>query len=98
MRLGSEMNDRTNHLPILMYHAIWSSADESVPLTSSIEHAVEARDFGDQLDAIVTGGFRTIKLADLERTELEPKSLLITFDDGLASELTIAGARLSRGT
>jgi len=59
MRLGSEMNDRTNHLPILMYHAIWSSADGSIPQASSIEHAVEAHDFGDQLDAIVYGGYNT---------------------------------------
>src|SRR5260370_14209903 len=50
------MNHSTNNLPILMYHAIWSSADGSLPLTESHEHAVEAGDFRDQLDAIVSGG------------------------------------------
>ena len=79
-----------------MYHAIWSSADGSPPLTSSIEHAVEVRDFHDQLDAIVSGGYRTIKLADLERPESEPRSLLITFDDGHVSDLTIAAPELAR--
>ncbi|HWN57598.1 MAG TPA: polysaccharide deacetylase family protein [Methylomirabilota bacterium] len=96
MRLGSDMNHRTNYLPILMYHAIWSSADGSIPQTSSIEHAVEARDFGDQLDAIVYGGYNTITLDDLERPFSVDKPLLITFDDGHESDLTIAAPQLAR--
>ena len=79
-----------------MYHAIWSSADGSLPLTESHEHAVEAGDFRDQLDAIVSGGYGTIKLADLERPGSEPKSILITFDDGHESDLTIAAPELAR--
>jgi peptidoglycan/xylan/chitin deacetylase (PgdA/CDA1 family) len=90
------MNNRNNNLPILMYHALWSSADGSLPITSSLEHAVEARDFRDQLDTIVNGGYRTIKLADLERPGSQPKSLLITFDDGHESDLTIAAPELAR--
>ena len=89
------MNNRTNHLPILMYHAIWSSADGSIPQTSSIEHAVEARDFRDQLDAIVYGGYNTITLDDLENPFSESKPVLITFDDGHLSDLTVAAPELA---
>ena len=90
------MNDRTNDLPILMYHAISSPACTALPQTSSIEHAVKARDFLAQLDAIVDGGYRTIKLDDLDRPASEPKSLLITFDDGHESDLIVAAPELAR--
>ena len=90
------MNDRTNDLPILMYHAISSAACAALPQTSSIEHAVKARDFRAQLDAIVEGGYRTIKLDDLDRPASEPKSLLITFDDGHESDLIVAAPELAR--
>jgi peptidoglycan/xylan/chitin deacetylase (PgdA/CDA1 family) len=90
------MDDRTNDLPILMYHAISSRACTALPQTSSIEHAVKARDFQAQLDAIVEGGYRTIKLDDLDRPASEPKSLLITFDDGHESDLIVAAPELAR--
>jgi peptidoglycan/xylan/chitin deacetylase (PgdA/CDA1 family) len=90
------MYDRTNDLPILMYHAISSPACTALPQTSSIEHAVKAPDFRAQLDAIVEGGYRTIKLDDLDRPDSEPKSLLITFDDGHESDLIVAAPELAR--
>jgi len=90
------MNDRTNDLPILMYHAISSPEVTALPQTSSIEHAVKARDFRAQLDAIVDGGYRTIKLDDLDRPASDPKSLLITFDDGHESDLIVAAPELAR--
>src|ERR1700722_2596525 len=90
------MNDKTNDLPILMYHAISSRACTALPQTSSIEHAVRAGDFRAQLDAIVEGGYRTIKLADLDRPASEPNSLLITFDDGHESDLIVAAPELAR--
>ena len=90
------MKQSNNHLPILMYHAIWSSADGSIPQTSSIEHAVEARDFRDQLDAIVYGDYNTITLDDLELPFSVPRPVLITFDDGHESDFTIAAPELSR--
>ena len=90
------MNDRTNDLPILMYHAISSPACTALPQTSSIEHAVKARDFRAQLDAIVDGGYSTIKLDDLDRPASEPKSLLITFDDGHESDFVVAAPELAR--
>jgi peptidoglycan/xylan/chitin deacetylase (PgdA/CDA1 family) len=86
----------SNNLPILMYHALWSAADTALPQTSSIEHAVEACDFRAQLDAIVDGGYRTIKLDDLDRPASEPRSLLITFDDGHESDLMVAAPELAR--
>ena len=98
MPFGGDMNHRTNLLPILMYHAIWSAADGALPETSSIEHAVEARDFRAQLDAIVNGGYHTIRLGDLERPANGPKPLLITFDDGHESDLLIAAPELARRT
>jgi peptidoglycan/xylan/chitin deacetylase (PgdA/CDA1 family) len=90
------MNDRTNDLPILMYHAISSPACTALPATSSIEHAVKAREFRAQLDAIVDGGYRTIALDDLDRPASEPKSLMITFDDGHESDLIVAAPELAR--
>ena len=90
------MNDKTNDLPILMYHAISSAACTALPQTSSIEHAVRARDFLAQLDAIVDGGYHTTTLDDLERPASESKSLLITFDDGHESDLIVAAPELAR--
>jgi peptidoglycan/xylan/chitin deacetylase (PgdA/CDA1 family) len=90
------MKHRNNLLPILMYHAIWSRADGAIPETSSIEHAVEVRDFRDQLDAIVSGGYHTLRLDDLELPISARKPLLITFDDGHESDLTIAAPELAR--
>jgi peptidoglycan/xylan/chitin deacetylase (PgdA/CDA1 family) len=90
------MNDRTSDLPILMYHAISSSACVALPQTSSIEHAVRARDFRAQLDAIVEGGFFTVTLGDLERPASEFKPLLITFDDGHESDWIVAAPELAR--
>ena len=86
---------KTSNLPILMYHALWSAADTALPQTSSIAHAVGARDFRAQLDAIVTGGYRTIKLGDLDRPAAELKSVVITFDDGHESDLTVAAPELA---
>jgi peptidoglycan/xylan/chitin deacetylase (PgdA/CDA1 family) len=91
------MNHRNNNLlPILMYHAIWSRAEGAIPQTSSVEHAVEAGDFRAQLDAIVDGGYHTIKLDDLDHPASAPKPLLITFDDGHESDFTVAAPELAR--
>jgi peptidoglycan/xylan/chitin deacetylase (PgdA/CDA1 family) len=90
------MNHRPNDLPILMYHAISSVAGNPVPRTSSVEHAVDAGDFCAQLDAIVDAGYRTVSLDDLDRRAAEPKSLLITFDDGHESDLIVAAPELAR--
>jgi len=87
---------RTNYLPILMYHAIRSAMDVALPQTASIEHAVEGGDFRAQLDTIVDCGYRTIELDDLSRPLTEPKSLLITFDDGHQSDLLVAAPELAR--
>ena len=90
------MNDKTSDLPILMYHAISSTACMALPQTSSIEHAVRARDFRAQLDAIVEGGFFAVTLDDLDRPASESKALLITFDDGHESDLIVAAPELAR--
>ena len=89
------MNDRSDDLPILMYHAISSVACAALPQTSSIEHAVRERDFCAQLDAIVEGGYRTIEIDELEGP-LAPHSLLITFDDGHESDWIVAATELAR--
>jgi peptidoglycan/xylan/chitin deacetylase (PgdA/CDA1 family) len=90
------MNDRSDDLTILMYHAISSAACTALPATSSIEHAVKAREFRAQLDAIVEGGFFTLTLDDLDRCASEAKSLLITFDDGHESDWIVAAPELAR--
>jgi peptidoglycan/xylan/chitin deacetylase (PgdA/CDA1 family) len=93
---GRNMKHKNNLLPILMYHAISSGADAALPATSSVEHAVEACDFRAQLDAIVDGGHHTVTLDDLDLPASEPKSLLITFDDGHRSDLLVAAPELAR--
>jgi peptidoglycan/xylan/chitin deacetylase (PgdA/CDA1 family) len=90
------MKRSNNHLPILMYHAIWSRADGPIPESASIEHAVEFRDFIDQLDEIVSGGYRTLKLDDLELPFRASKPLMITFDDGHESDFSVAAPELAR--
>jgi peptidoglycan/xylan/chitin deacetylase (PgdA/CDA1 family) len=90
------MKHKTNHLPILMYHAIHSATDTALPQTASIEHAVAAGDFRAQLDMIVSCGYRTIKIDDLDRPLAWPKSLLVTFDDGHQSDLLVAAPELAR--
>ncbi|HWJ40389.1 MAG TPA: polysaccharide deacetylase family protein, partial [Candidatus Limnocylindrales bacterium] len=90
------MNNTTNDLPILMYHAISSPACAALPQTSSIEHAVRERDLCAQLDAIVDGGYRTIELDELEGPVCAPHSLLITFDDGHESDWIVAARELAR--
>ena len=90
------MKQSNHHLPILMYHAIWNSADGSIPQTSSLEHAVTASDFRDQMDAIVYGDYHTITLDDLELPFSVPRPVLITFDDGHESDFTIAAPELAK--
>ena len=90
------MNDRTNDLPILMYHAISSRGVRSAAADFEYRARGQSRDFRAQLDAIVEGGYRTIKLDDLDRPASEPKSLLITFDDGHESDSIVAAPELAR--
>jgi peptidoglycan/xylan/chitin deacetylase (PgdA/CDA1 family) len=89
-------NDRSDDLPILMYHAISSVACAALPQTSSIEHAVRERDFRAQLDAIVEAGYRSMELDELESPACAPHSLLITFDDGHESDWIVAAPELAR--
>src|SRR5579863_7150357 len=88
--------NRSNYIPILMYHAIRSASQSSLPQSASIEHAVEEQDFIVQLNTIVEYGYQAIKLDDLDRAASYRKSLLITFDDGHESDFAIAAPELAR--
>jgi peptidoglycan/xylan/chitin deacetylase (PgdA/CDA1 family) len=90
------MAHNTIFLPILMYHGIRSGGDAQLASNWSAPHTVEIQAFRAQLDIIAGNGYQTIGLADLDRTELDRKSLLITFDDGHDTDLLLAAPELKR--
>ncbi len=79
-------------LPILTYHGIRRAAGQPIPAGWSRRHAVTASAFVSQLDAIVSCGLHTVRLADLG---WPAHAAAITFDDGHASDYTIAAPELS---
>lgn len=71
-------------LPILLYHGLAVSRHDP-KLAYSYHHHVEV--FEDQMRALHAAGYTAVTVAQVEdwlrgRTELPPKPILITFDDG----------------
>ena len=84
----------TTCLPILMYHGIRHSTADQLPAGWSRRHAIDARSFAAQLDAIVDGGLRTVSLAALDQPVAPRRPIIITFDDGHSSDYLIAAPEL----
>jgi len=75
-------------LPVLMYHGLHAgpaSHGRHDPV-----YSVTPERFADQLDWLAAHGYRSVGLADLDAATPVPRSVLISFDDGDASNLEIA--------
>jgi peptidoglycan/xylan/chitin deacetylase (PgdA/CDA1 family) len=90
------MSTNATHIPILMYHGIRNSPGDQVPAGWSGRHATDAASFAAQLDLVAGAGLRIVSLADLERPRPLERPLLLTFDDGHASDYLVAAPELKR--
>ncbi|NLM45843.1 MAG: polysaccharide deacetylase family protein [Firmicutes bacterium] len=88
-RAGYKLDDSTytKEVPVLLYHHLAAEADG--PLT------ISARQFEAQIKALAEAGYTGVSLGQLveyveKGTELPEKPVVITFDDGYASNYEIA--------
>ena len=79
-------------VPILMYHYVRSGVDPSDGLGISL--SVSPEKLRSQLSTLKTAGYKTISLTDFADQKYQPKSLVITFDDGYEDQYTEAFAIL----
>lgn len=77
-------------LPVLMYHGL--HADAHAPGRYDPTYSVRPLDFVRQLDWLQDHGYRTLRLdaACGERADGETRALVISFDDGDASNIEVA--------
>jgi poly-beta-1,6-N-acetyl-D-glucosamine N-deacetylase len=93
VRLDQATTDAAGRMPhypgsvvVVTYHAV-SDHDHS-------GSTVTTRLFGEHIAALAAAGYRTVRLADVERlvarqpVQLPPKALLLTFDDGTLTDWT----------
>lgn len=73
-------------LPILMYHGL--HADARAPGFDPV-YSVRPRDFAQHLDWLCAHGYHSVRLDQLEQG-LPDKGIVISFDDGDASNRTVA--------
>jgi peptidoglycan/xylan/chitin deacetylase (PgdA/CDA1 family) len=82
VREASALPEYPGAIPVLTYHDIYDPVSQSR--------------FTDNMRTLRAAGFQTVRLADLHRvlkgdtTNLPPKPILVTFDDGALSNWTIA--------
>ena len=74
-------------LPVLMYHGLHADAAQRGRFDAV--YSVQPREFAAQLDWLRSNGYRTILLRDVASAR-DAKAVVITFDDGDASNLEIA--------
>lgn len=77
---------------VLMYHSI---AQPGAPVDWPWQVAYEA--FVAQLELLVGSGWRTATLAEIARQPDQPKTAVISFDDGYADNLAAVNALVARG-
>ena len=87
------LRSRKTPLPVLMYHHIASEV--------SSDMTVSPTRFEEQIAALTQNGWHSVTIAQLidyvdHGTPLPPKPVLITFDDGYASNLELAAPILER--
>jgi len=67
-------------IPILMYHYIRDYADQSDPIGVGL--SVSPAKFAAQLDYLQLNDYKTITFLDVEKNNVPPKAIILTFDDG----------------
>lgn len=77
---------RNDELPVLMYHAL--HADHSTSVRLDPVYSVTSAEFAGQLDWLRAKGYRTARLDDPD--EAQAKRVVISFDDGDVSNVTVA--------
>lgn len=80
------------NIPVLMYHALDSPQHPAGSKDSGEQlYVLDVTIFEGQLNFLKENGYRTVLLEDvLSHTELPPKTLVLTFDDGHVSNYTLA--------
>jgi peptidoglycan/xylan/chitin deacetylase (PgdA/CDA1 family) len=73
-------------LPVLMYHGLHEAADARLDPVYSVTPA----EFAKQLDWLRDHGFRTVRLGESAPAERPDKSAVISFDDGDATNRSVA--------
>ncbi|MDP3992811.1 MAG: polysaccharide deacetylase family protein [bacterium] len=77
------------YVPILMYHYIRDYQDRTDdPL--GVQLSVSPKTFDKQLSILKNAGYQTISLEDFAQGKYQPKSVVLTFDDGYDDHYTNA--------
>lgn len=81
-------------VPILLYHGLWTDPDHLLRRSpAEARYWIEAKVFEEQVRRLVTLGYTAVTLADLftyRQDAAGAKPIVITFDDGWASDWRIA--------
>ena len=87
-----------NSVPVLMYHALEESSHPAGSADAGEQrYVLQIEQFSDQMAFLHHEGYRTCLLSELLGIEKWPdKAIMITFDDGHASNLTLALPLLQR--
>jgi peptidoglycan/xylan/chitin deacetylase (PgdA/CDA1 family) len=86
-------NKIASRLAVLTYHGILPCGGR-LPPGWSARHAIDARAFRAQLDAIAQRAMHPVRVAELDCMAPAPGPVAITFDDGHLSDHTIAAPEL----
>ena len=81
-------NQPSVYVPILMYHYIRDYQNQDDPL--GIQLSVSPQAFDKQLSILKKAGYETISLEDFANGKYQPKSIVLTFDDGYDNHVTEA--------
>jgi peptidoglycan/xylan/chitin deacetylase (PgdA/CDA1 family) len=87
------------NVPILMYHRLFDGPQEVAEWPRSVTRFwVPVRAFEQQIAALAAGGYTAVSLASLLSGSISAtgKSLVLTFDDGWASDWHLVRPRLAR--
>lgn len=90
-------NPLARRLPILAYHAIVDEDRQPLPPEWSAFHAVSVQSLRAHLDLLTSEGWNVVLPEALRQGSLPPRCVVITFDDGLSSDLIAAGELRRRG-
>lgn len=95
--LQARFSPQAHRVPVLMYHHLLPEAEYD----GSSGTIISAEAFAEQMEYLFANGYRTVTLEDLYlfitgQKELPPKSVVLTFDDGYASNYDYACPRMKQ--